>query len=210
MRTNPFIYFALVILTSCTSITQKELPAEAAPDSSVINSTSNTEVKDGWDDNIYTNNYHKFKIEFPLDWLQQKEEHDGTLAKMYNKETGAGFYIEVSLPLPKKFGDSSDIQKSLSKSDIRTLLIVGSSQKFEAISNIKITDSYLDNYKAYTISFDYIGMFQNESVKYNGFLVKSLKNGKLYQVTFLIPSAKFDKQNKSILSKVISSFSFIS
>lgn len=187
-----------------TSKSENSLPTEEH--SKATHETEKNPENDDWNNNIYTNNLYKFKIEFPKKWEYDNGASKNTLARAGNREIGASFSCQV-IHLLKPPVNSNDITKSLTINELKS--ITNSKYlPFKDIGNVKIEKGYLGNLPAYLIEFTHHVSSGQRSFIYYTKQMQCYKNSKLFQLTLNIPKVAFDDKMKILYERVINSFIF--
>ncbi|MBL0202173.1 MAG: hypothetical protein IPP81_19055 [Chitinophagaceae bacterium] len=170
--------------------------------------TVKSPTNDHWNNNIYTNSFYNFKVEFPKGWETDNGASQRTLARVFNREFGASFSVQV-INLPAPFKNSNDIWKSLSKDDMLAVLkIETNNDMFKKVSNIKVSQGYLSSEHAYLVELIHEASSQQRTFTYLIKQIRCFKKGKQYQITFTLPVIYNTNDMQVIYNRVIDSFVF--
>lgn len=161
---------------------------------------------DDWNNNIYTNNFYKFKIEFPKEWEYDNGASKNTLARAGNREIGATFSSQV-IHLVEPPVNPNDINESLTINELKSVTN-GTYLPFKDIGNVKIEKGFLGNLPAYLIEFTHRVSSGQRTFVYFTKQIQCYKNSKLFQLTLNIPKDSFDDEMTILYERVINSFIF--
>lgn len=168
--------------------------------------TKKSSEDDNWNNNIYTNNFYKFKVEFPKEWEYDNGASKNTLARAGNREIGASFSSQV-IHLVEPPVNPNDINESLTIKEIKS--ITNSTYlPFKDIGNVKIEKGYLGNMPAYLIEFTHRVSSGQRTFIYFTKQIQCYKNSKLFQLTLNIPKDSFDDKMTILYERAINSFIF--
>ncbi|MBC7873836.1 MAG: hypothetical protein H7Y01_07570 [Ferruginibacter sp.] len=211
MNVLKFVMFCVII--SCNdsktktvaqeSTASKDTTLNADEPQKITTKTRKNPEDDDWNNNIYTNNFYKFKIEFPKEWEYDNGASTNTVARAGNREVGATYSAQViHLNEPPVYPD--DICKSLTIDGVKETITGHASEK----EKLKVETGFLGNKPAYFLAFTHRLSSGKKTVVYLTRQIQCYRKSKLFLVTLNIPHDSYNNERALLHERVIDSFRF--
>lgn len=157
-----------------------------------------------WIENLYRNNKHKFRVEFPKGWSYGRGLGKNIVARGYHQDSG----IVFNLLIKKIDGANIASDEEIKKWDIWETNTVKEklSLMFADFKEIEIKNVYLDGVHAQLTVYTYTKLAYDQKLKYIAHSIFCYKNGYEIGLTTVLPALFYNEDLDKKTRKYFESF----
>lgn len=154
---------------------------------------------------LYRDSINKFRLQYPSNWEIVSGEAKHTVIKFINRDSSMSLSVNVM------YDDGSMTYYELSekelndfKSKLTTALIAAGKPPID----MTLHNAFLDNRNAVITSYKSLFKQIDVQLLFQFYSIKTLKDGKIYNITLILPDKYFSESFKSYINNFLYSFRF--